>query len=183
MTADPLDECFAAFTSAVRVETLPAYSVPSEAARIRAWLAGQPRPERSVRTDEYLREVAQDVINGKTRARVRVVGHPLSDYERYQILGGSYTETQAAGEEIRIATPVTAEIPARVALIGDFWLFDHGTDDVRAVLMDYSPAGAYLGSHLADPTRLRACCAAWDTLYRLAVPLNTYLAGRHTAAA
>jgi hypothetical protein len=177
VTGDILEECFSTFRdSAVRLETLPAYSVPGETERIAAWREGRPRPERSVRTSEYLREVAQDVIWGKERARIRVLDLPMSDYALYQVTG--YMESAAAGEEIRVAVRRGGTSAALADLDGmaDFWLFDAGTEHARAVLMDYDETGRFTGSRAAGPVELEACEAMWDVAERHADALNEFLA-------
>lgn len=177
MTGEILEECFSAFRfSAVRLETLPAYAVADEAARIAAWREGRPRPERSVRTSDYLREVAQDVIWGKERRRIRVIDLPMSEYARYQMTG--YMESAAAGEEIRVAVRHGGSRAAQSDLDGmaDFWLFDSGTEHARGVLMDYDEAARFTGSRAAGPVELEACEAMWDVAARHAVALNEFLA-------
>jgi hypothetical protein len=174
VTGEILEECFSEFRySAVRLETLPAYSVPGELERIAAWRAGRPRPERSVRTSDYLREVAQNVLGGKQRTRIRVLDLPMSGYALYQMTG--YVESAAAGEEIRVAVRRggTQEAQSDMAAVADFWLFDRGAGFGRAVLMDYDEDGRFTGSR---PAELDACEAMWDAAARHAVPLNEFLA-------
>lgn len=182
---DALDECFAQFThSAVRLETLQTYSVPGEAERIAAWKAGRPRPERSVRTNGYLREVAEHVIAGRQRARIRIVDEPLSEYVRYQITG--YLESQAAGEEIEIAVRQGANTRAMIdlgALTDDFWLFDQNYSTARAILMRYDGNGQLTGMQAATYTEVNACRQAWGYASRHTVSLNEYLAAGHATTA
>ena len=101
-----LTACFDLFErSAFRLETLPAYAVGgAEAERLRAFQLGLPRPERSVRTSPWLARIDQTTAAGKSWRRVRVVGWPLTEYERYQMLG--YQESATAGDVIRIADRV-----------------------------------------------------------------------------
>jgi hypothetical protein len=169
-----LEQCFREFRwSAARLETLPSYSVLAEAERIAAWRKGHPRPERSVRTSEYLRDVAANVLSGRERARVRVVNHPLTEYARYQLAG--YIESAAAGEEIRIA--VRADAPDALSSLGpDFWLFDRATPHARAVIMQYDGDGRFTGSVAATDAQVSACTAAWGVSREHSVSLNEYLA-------
>ena len=188
MSGDILDECFAWYhTSAVRLETLPAYSVGGdEAERIQAWKRGLPLPERSVRTNGYLREVAAGVLAGRERKRIRIADEPLSEYLRYELVG--YAESQAAGEEIRIAvrgggTPEARKALAEIA--SDAWFFDLGTEDERCVLMEYEADGSYSRAYLATAVDHRYLLRALAKAERHSVPLNEYLAQarRRTAAA
>ena len=177
MSGDILDECFGSFRhSALRLETLPAYAVSGEAERIAAWREGRARPERSVRTSAYLREVAANVLAGRERTRVRIVDHPLSEYCLFQM--AAYIESAAAGEQIRIVVRGGGSEHARQDLdvVSDFWFFDQGTQDERAVLLQYDPGGALTVAHLATEPDLALCRKLWATAYRHSVHINEYLA-------
>ncbi len=173
MTPEEFGQLFDGFTdSAFRLETLPSYNVGGqEAERIAAFRAGRPRPERSVRTDPWLRRIALTSSAGKSWTRVRVLDDPPTDYEQYQLVG--YQESQAAGDCIRIVA--RGQFPAHGP---DFWLFDQSTDHAQAVVMHYTPDGVpeefvhLTGS--ADVQDLTKRAVAADAL---AVPFNDYLAG------
>jgi hypothetical protein len=177
VSGDILDECFRQFrSSAFRLETLPAYDVSGEAERIEAWRDGRARPERSVRTSEYLREIAANVLAGRERMRLRIVDHPLSEYCRYQITG--YIESAAAGEQTRIVVRNGGSEQTRPDLDsvgGDFWFFDMGTGDERAVLLEYDATGAFTEAHLAAGPDLALCRRLWALAYTHSVHLNEYL--------
>jgi hypothetical protein len=131
--------CFDQFhRTAFRLETLQRYAVSTEDERLRAFREGLPRPERSVRTSDWLRRVALTTAAGKAWSRVHLIRVPLSEYLRYQLIG--YVESASAGEEIRLASydPAMAEL-------GDFWLFDADTPDAFAVLMRYDDGGHVQG--------------------------------------
>jgi hypothetical protein len=186
VSGDPLEDCFASFRfSAYRLETLPAYSVPDEAERIQAWREGLPRPERSVRTSGYLREVASHVLAGLDRARIRIADLPLSEYTRYELAG--YPETLAAGEQIFVAVRRGGDEKAGRDLseASDFWLFDYGQEGEQAVLMYYEQDGSFASAHLATAPDLTWCHRMWGKAARHAVALNEYLAvnRRATSAA
>jgi hypothetical protein len=180
LTGDILDDCFATYRIlAARLETLPAYTVPGEAEAIAAWKRGAPRPERSLRTDEYLREIAGDVLAGRERMRVRVADHPLSDYIRWELAG--YAENAAAGEHTLIAvrrggTPRAERDLEQVSR--DFWGFDLGTEDERVVLLDYDHDGRFEGAHEATATDAAWCRKMWRAALSHAVPLNEYVAAQ-----
>jgi hypothetical protein len=161
--------CFDAFEqTAVRIETLPAYDVPAEAEVLRAFTEGRPLPERSTRTSPWLARIAQTTAAGKTWSRTRVVGRPLTAYERFQ-LGYGYPPSAAAGEIIRIAD--RTEHPELAALDGDFWLFD----GAFAALMTYDQGGAYIGSEVTDDPGVIARCRQQAILAaRCAVPLGVF---------
>jgi hypothetical protein len=150
VSGDILDECFRQFrSSAFRLETLPAYAVSGEAERIEAWRDGRARPERSVRTSEYLREIAANVLAGRERMRVRIVVR------------------NGGGEQSR---------PDLDSVAGDFWFFDMGTGDERAVLLEYDATGAFTGARLAAEPDLAFCRRLWALAYTHSVHLNEYLA-------
>jgi hypothetical protein len=186
VSGDPLEDCFASFRfSAYRLETLPVYSVPEEAGRIQAWREGRPRPERSVRTSGYLREVASHVLAGLDRARIRVVDLPLSEYTRYEMSG--YPESLAAGEQVFVAVRQGGDEKAGrdLGAASDFWLFDYGHEGEQAVLMYYEQNGSFASAHLATDVDLAWCHRMWGKAARHAVTLNEYLAvnRRATSAA
>jgi len=54
-----------------------------------------------VRTSPWLAHIARTTSAGKSWRRVRVVGWPLTEYERYQMIG--YRVSAATGDVIRIA--------------------------------------------------------------------------------
>lgn len=177
MSGDILDECFRQFrSSAFRLEALPAYAVSGEVDRIEAWRDGRARPERSVRTSEYLREVAANVLAGRERMRVRIVDHPLSEYCRYQMAG--YIESAAAGEQTRIVVRNGGSdqcIPDLDSVVNDFWFFDMGTEEERAVLLEYDVTGAFTRARLAAGPDLASCRRLWALAYEHSVHLNEYL--------
>jgi hypothetical protein len=107
--------------------------------------------------------------------RVRIVDHPLSEYCRYQMAG--YIESAAAGEQIRIVVRGGSEQARQdLDVVSDFWFFDQGTQDERAVLLQYDPRGALTGAHLATEPDLALCRKLWATAYEHSVHINEYLA-------
>ena len=177
-----LAACFDLFErSAFRLETLPAYAVGgAEAERLRAFQLRLPRPERSVRTSPWLARIDQTTAAGKSWRRVRVVGWPLTEYERYQMLG--YQESAAAGDVIRIADRVAH--PELMVLDQDFWLFDAEAPHPFAALMSYGEDGSYLGSEItAAPEDIERLKASQRLAERHSVPLQAYLAHLRDAAA
>ena len=177
-----LNACFDLFErTAERLEVLPAYAVGgAEEERLRAFRLGLPRPERSVRTSPWLARIARTTAAGKCWRRVRVLGWPLTEYQRYQLAG--YQESAAAGDVIRIAD--RSAHPELAALDRDFWLFDAEGPQPFAALMSYDEAGGYLGSEItAAAAGVERCKAARDLAAHYSVPLDTYLARLRSAAA
>ena len=168
LSAAEFDALFDAFTTKVaRLEALPAYAVGgSERQRVAAFRGGRPRPLRSVRTDPWLARIAvSSVIAGKSWTRIRVVDTPMTEYQRYQM--ASYRESQAVGDQIRIA------LRTAVGDVGpDFWLFDGR----MAVLMHYDGDGRVDHRELCDDRALVDHCRdRLETVAALAVPLNEFL--------
>jgi hypothetical protein len=170
MTQEEFDACFDRFrVSVFRLEGLPAYDVPEETERIAAWRAGQARPERSVRTSPWLARIATTTTAGKSWKRARLVEFPLTDYIKYEL--GSYVESQACGEEIRVA-----ERPATLAEQPDFWLFDGDEPNAYAAAMLYDEQGRFLGAELVtEPNVLARMRAVRDEAWAGGVPLNEFL--------
>jgi hypothetical protein len=182
VTPEEFDACFERFQrSAFRMETLQRYTVESETERIRAFLRGEPRPDRSVRTSPWLRRVALSTAAGKHWSRVHIVDLPLTDYLRYQLVGK--VESAAAGEEIRIA--LRREHPELNEIRGDFWLFDAETPAAYAISMRFDDMGRPLGHELVtDPDRIDAYRRAREIAWAASMPLNEFTAGsaRHWRA-
>lgn len=177
-----LNACFDLFEhSAERLETLATYSAGgSEAERLLAFRLGLPRPERSVRTSPWLARIAETTAAGKAWRRIRVMDWPLSEYQRYQLVG--YQEAAAAGDVIRIAD--RAAHPELATLERDFWLFDADGPQPFAAVMTYNQDGEYLGSEVTTITAdIERCKAQLDLAARYSVPLDTYLAHLRSAAA
>ncbi len=172
MTPGGFDALFDSFrTTVFRLESFPSYDVGgSDAERIAAFREGGPIPERSVRTSPWLARLAVATVAGKRWERVRVVDEPLTEYQRYELL--AYQESQAAGEEIRVVTRSCAAADWG----SDFWLFDPGVSEARAVAMDYAPDGRWLGAALiTDLETVRGLAKIRLAARSAAVPLNEFL--------
>lgn len=175
MTSDEFSALFDRFTESVfRLETFQEYRVGEED-EIRAWLRGEPKPERSVRTSEWLARIARTtIVDGKRWSRAHIVDLPLTNYMRYEV--DAYVESQAAGEEIRIA--VRQSYGALADLHHDFWLFDAGRPDRYGIAMDYAADGSLRGFDLVvDAPRLDRYEHERDLACRASEPLNGFLAG------
>jgi hypothetical protein len=174
MNPEEFDAVFEAFrTTAFRLETLSRYSDEVEDAELALFLAGQPLPERSTRTDPWLKRVADTTTAGKRWQRVHVVTHPLTDYLRFELVG--YEDYVAAGEDVRIADRDTH--PELASLRQDFWLFDAETPEAFAMLMRYNATGQLLDFELTDePPVIEQCRRERDHAVARSVPLPDYTA-------
>lgn len=176
MTDEEFDACFdEARHSVFRLETLQRYTVVEEAERIEAFRRGAPRPDRSVRTSPWLRRIAVSTAAGLRWSRARLVELPVSEYVRYQLQG--YVESAAAGEEIRLAVLNQKPDLQQAIEIGDFWLFDGGTPQARAVALHYDHLGRPIGEELiAEAGVLDRLTELHISVWNEAQPLNEFLA-------
>lgn len=141
-----LDELYASFTRyAWRLEALDSYGIPTENERMQAFLAGMPQP-RSESKDEWCVLTSKAAAQSRYFSRVRMVGHPLTDYTRWEF--SVYPENLTAGEDVRILDRnwLTDTNPLWNQ---DFWLFD----DEVAVIQKYDTDGTYLGPQKAEDPR------------------------------
>lgn len=158
--------------SAYRLEALPRYRVGgAEEERFQAWRVGRPLPERSIKTNPWVARIAASTLAGRTWARTRVISEPMTDYERFELVG--YAESQVVGD--------TTSIVAR-SVVGDlgpdFWLLDGGLPTARGIVMRYADDGTWLGmDSVTDPARLAEMQTIRERVEPMAVPLNLFLAG------
>jgi hypothetical protein len=174
ITTVDLPACFDLFTeSAFRLETERASNSPSEAERLAAFRAGLPLPERSVRTSPWLARIHATctATPPKSWTRIGLVGTPLSEYQRYRMVGRR--EAEVAGEVNLLAD---YRLCQELAVLDDFWLFDEGTVEPFAAIMDYGPDGSYLGSQIiTSPAAIARCKEVKRLAYLSAIPLETFL--------
>lgn len=99
--------------------------------------------------------------------RARVVSEPVSRYIAFEWHGAG--PTIESGEELRW---LPRRLASRIALPGnDFWLLD----ERRAMFNHFSGDGKPLGQEITDdPDTVELCRAAFETVWKLAVPHNEY---------
>jgi hypothetical protein len=177
-----LDALFDRCLTAFRLEQREFYNVGGdEAVRIAAFRSGMPRPERSVRTNPWLARIARTTAAGTRWRRLRVLDEPLTEYQRYQVVGGTYLESQTAGDQTlivsrRLATP-WLRFAGGTRLVGDFWLLDHGLPTEHLVALDYTNDGQFVGNRVVgDPAERAAMLTVATELVEDATPLPEYLA-------
>src|SRR5262245_32965705 len=129
--------------SAFRLETFQHYA--GDDAAIDAYRKGLPRPERSVRTNAYLRRLARATLDGRQFCRVHVVDLPLTDCVRVELEG--YRESAAGGEVIGLAERPPGASPLH-DLQTDFWLLDQDNGHAMVLVMSYDGAGVYRHSEM-----------------------------------
>ncbi|GAA4018143.1 hypothetical protein GCM10022247_47000 [Allokutzneria multivorans] len=147
-------DLFQACRSAWRWEAQPTYTIPTEQPTLAQFLAGEPKPENH--NASWHRRIAAWTAEGKRIARVRVLSHPLTDYQRYQLAWG-IPGNMAAGEDVRVFDPESH--PDVVAPQQDFWIFDGPADVCTVLRLNFDPDGRLLNRTLvaeAEQDRYRS---------------------------
>jgi hypothetical protein len=157
-----LGKLFESFrVSAFRLETLPEYRVPQDVESLKAFRAGESRPQG--RDDRpWLTTVRRAIARGAQMRRVRLVETPLTEYQRFQFAWG-YQENTAAGEEVSILD----QRPDGLWAV-DFWLFD----DRLAVILEYDDEGRFLRPVVAEP--VESYRHARDMALKSSTPFREY---------
>ncbi|SHF26561.1 DUF6879 family protein [Streptoalloteichus hindustanus] len=153
--------------SAFRLETHQVYTIPSEAERVRRFLAGQPKDDESIQ--EWRRLVEEITGAGKTMTRVKIVRRPFTDYTRYLMEWGVPRNVRA-GEDYRILdlTDREVDLPQQ-----DFWLFDETT----VLLLNFNPDGTLRDRELVEsPSNIDQYLRWRDLALAEAVPFGEYRA-------
>ena len=158
--------------SAWRLEALPQYNPRTDASFRHFVETGEVLPlEDRPGKQEWMGLVAEAVAQGKRLGRVRIVGQPLADGERWEL--AVFDENAAAGEDVRIADR-TAH-PELAELTRDFWLLDDETDRPVAQLMTYDPEGQYVSREVtSDPAVIARCRAQRDRALARSVDLKDF---------
>lgn len=146
-----------------RLEGLPTYLVPEEAAEFAAWKRGS-RVLSTPETNPWLANIRDTTAAGAKWSRVRIVDYPLSEYSEYELHG--YQANAAAGETIYIAD--RAWSPTLDDLCEDFWMFDH-----TVIRMIYDEEGHFLRPEIAKAERQYERMRVLALRY--AVPLHEFL--------
>jgi hypothetical protein len=132
--------------SAFRLECLPEYKVPQEEEWFESFKRDGSLPDLTPENDSWLKLVRTHAQHGCSIQRVRIVSHPPTDYERFEL--ALFSASVKAGEDIRIAGanlvwPNGGE--GRRTGPPDFWLFD----DELAIVLRYDREGRFLGTEQA----------------------------------
>jgi hypothetical protein len=154
----------AAETTLDRMETLPAYAVPSDGGDFQRYLDGAPAPDPD-RKAAWHDRLAAERDRGLYRRRVYVAREPLSDYARFECEWGHAPNVHL--EDIRVLAP--AQFPAIVPM-SDWWLIDGAS----VLLMRYDQAGAFTGAEPAE--NAAGYVAAWAMAWARAEPFEAWWA-------
>jgi len=131
------------FTSyAWRLEALDTYDVSDEREQFNDFMAGR-TPKPSADDLEWQARARAVVASGRKIGRVRMVGHPVTDYTRFE--WAAYPDNIAAGETIKV---YDRSWPGGTdpRFDQDFWLFD----DRIAAVMTYTSGGQFLGVTITE---------------------------------
>ncbi len=144
---------------ATRIEVLPFFAIPEEAAAVAASIDGA-APQLGFLSEwhEYLTESSEA---GMVHRRLRLVTVPPTDYEKFEIRW-AYPANAQRGEHIRLMPRDAAP-----AAVRDVWLFDED----EAIELLYDQSGSYVGERrlpLDEATPLRRWIStAWDAATEL----------------
>ncbi|GEL27058.1 hypothetical protein PSU4_60120 [Pseudonocardia sulfidoxydans NBRC 16205] len=138
-----LADLFARFhQSAWRYEGHDTYVVSGEEGRIATYLRGEPLPRKTRENNSWIATV-EDIRARKARiSRVRVVGHPLTDYTRFEF--AAYPDNVRAGEDVDVID--RALLAPEWRAVPDFWLFD----DATVFVQHFDDDGRFLGAEQAE---------------------------------
>lgn len=157
-------ELFAGFTrSAWRLEARDVYNIPAEQERISDFLRTGTVPPKTRENNSWIRIVESARARGAYIGRVRLLGHPITDYTRFELV--AYRDNVGAGEDIGILD--RSRLDSSWDEAPDVWVFD----DERAITMIYDEDGSWLGMEdvPAQPyVNLRKAITPW------AVPVSDY---------
>jgi hypothetical protein len=165
------EELFTTFErTARRLEVRGRYDVESERLYLDRWRDGIQEDRQHVESRRpWLSEVRENVAQGRTYQRARVVAEPLTEYVRYALRGTR--QTVEAGEDIRYLLRWRAD---RLDLPDhDFWLFDGR----RLVLMPFTADDRPLGGFVVTEPEVVAQHRAWlDLAVEHSTPYADFLA-------
>jgi hypothetical protein len=137
-----LGEMFGQFQhTAFRCEARDSYLM-TDRTRYELWASGAPLQRKTRETDGWIATIQDAKARGAVISRDRVVGHPITDYTRFEFT--AFRDNVRAGEDIqvverRLLDSTWVDVP-------DFWLFD----DEIAFVQHYDDQGGFLGADQAD---------------------------------
>ncbi|MFM9447226.1 DUF6879 family protein [Streptomyces acidiscabies] len=151
--------------SAFRLEVHQTYTMPAEAETVRAFQAGEPRPEDF--NAPWYETVREHAAAGRTMTRAKVVYRPLTSYSRY-LFEWCIPGNVEAGEDYRIIDLTDRPNPGLPAQ--DFWLFDEKT----VVHLNYRTDGTQISRELIQEPDIGRYLAWRDLALESSVPFRVY---------
>lgn len=133
--------------TAWRLEQQRVYDVGYEQQQFADFLAGHPEsPTENPELGAWMKQVARQVGEGKAVGRVRIVDHPITDYQRWMQWMDRWNRD--AGEEI-LYLPRESARKAGLWLVttaADWWFFD----DRLLMLMHFDENGVRAGVEILE---------------------------------
>jgi hypothetical protein len=176
LTAEAFERLFRSATrSVLRLENRRRADIPDERDELQAFLDGDLPDVYPWEQTWWTDMVARHAAAGRPLRRVRVVDHPLTDYNRYLIYTGSWNVT--AGEDMRYLARAEAnrlDLPDH-----DFWVID----SVRMIELRFTDDGRPLGHDLITEKEVVARHEQWiHRAFEVATPSADYVADDPTRA-
>jgi hypothetical protein len=128
--------------AAWRYEGRDTYAVTGEEERIATFLRGEVLPRKTRENNGWIATVEDILARQAQIGRVRVVGHPLTDYTRFEFT--AYPDNVRAGEDVAVIE--RALLSPEWDRVPDFWLFDEETVFVQF----FDAEGSFIGAEQAD---------------------------------
>jgi hypothetical protein len=153
-----------------RMERLPLYDVPTQAAELRRWRSGETEPNWATK-QPWLDALAAERSRGLVSRRVRYFGANLSDDELCACHWGYALNCRF--EDIRVLHEGEHDLPPG-SLNLDYWI----VADRYAVPMRYDAGGQFIGAEVAPATRLAEFRRDRDRAWAAAEPFADWWA-RH----
>lgn len=151
-----------------RMERLPPYDVPHQAAELQRWRAGATEPDWATK-QPWLDALADEQRRGLVSQRVRRFGRELSEDEvRACHWGYAYNGRY---EDIRVLHEGEHDVPAGLIEL-DYWI----VADRYAVAMQYDAGGRFTGAQALEPDRLAEFLGDRDRAWTAAEPFAAWWA-------
>ncbi len=154
----------------LRIQTLPAYSVPSDDADFAGYLDGAPEPT-SPHREPFFQRLRDEAARGMTWRDLTLVDGPPSDYHRY---GFEWVcpYSSEAGQVIRVLDVAEHPVAAALYRTGDFWV----VEGQHVALVRYSPEGRHLGEVAVEESAAKGYVAAAEFAWAIGVPFDQWWA-------
>lgn len=156
MNLTELSDLLASATDVLRVETLDAYSSPSDADYLARFRAGEPKPDPAEK-QPWLDRLAAAAERGHPWRRLRVVSRPVTEYVRYACEWG-YVDNVAAGEDVRVLDLARG---VDSGLRGDVYVLD----GKHVIGMDYIKGAFHSAISVTEPrwhrAQIRMTASGW----------------------
>jgi len=152
----------------LRVQTLTAYSVPSDDADFAGYLDGAPEPT-SPHRETFFQELRDDRDRGRVWRNLVVLRGEPTDYQRYAN-EWVYVQSVQAGQHVRILD--LRESPAATLLLrtGDFWV----VESQYVALVRYDQDNVHRGEIAVDDTAATGYIAAAEMAWAMATPFMSW---------